>query len=389
MPGVHASAIAVGDAVPLQVCGPLTVIFPSAVTLPVKPSNGALNVSEQSLFSVTVTAWPTSEVSQWAVTFHAPETSGHAPLPPSPLVVPPVDDELELHAATTKATTRTPRVRTMPASIRQLWPDPCKGPGVANQLSVRPWMNYPPTTVSPDTLGPEILGTLARRGVSCVPVIDEGGGVLGVVSTSDLVRASVRDLDIPRTTPLRAAEVMRAPALTVDVEDSLAVAAARMVEHRVHRLVVTDHNRIAGILSARDVLRGVQGVPFEGVVGRIMTAPVVTVALGDSIDAAMRRLADARVHGIVVLDGATAVGVFTQAQALAAQKLPPALRARPVEEIVNYEIVTLDSNTPLRRAAAYIVSLHVHRIIVTHSGHVVGVLSALDLLRVLAEAHDA
>jgi hypothetical protein len=85
--------IEVGEAVPLQLCGPVSEIFPSVVTLPMKPLNGAANDSEQA-FSVTMTLCPTSDESQCAVIFHAPDTSGQ--VPPSPLL----EDEPELHDRT-------------------------------------------------------------------------------------------------------------------------------------------------------------------------------------------------------------------------------------------------------------------------------------------------
>jgi hypothetical protein len=92
VPGVHVIAMALAVAVPEHVCGPPSAIFPSFVTDPVKPLNGAANESEQSV-CVTMTLCPTNDGSQWAVIFHAPATSGHAPLPE--------DVELELlHAAT-------------------------------------------------------------------------------------------------------------------------------------------------------------------------------------------------------------------------------------------------------------------------------------------------
>jgi hypothetical protein len=107
VPGVHAIVIAVGAAVPVHCCGPVTESFPSDVTVPVNPLNGAANVSEQSV-CVTTAFWPMRDASQCCVIFHVPATFGHA--------VPPLDEdddddvdvpdepddpelELELHAA--------------------------------------------------------------------------------------------------------------------------------------------------------------------------------------------------------------------------------------------------------------------------------------------------
>lgn len=76
VPGVHVMAIESVVAVPVQLCGPLTVTLPSGVNVPVKPSKGAPRVSEQFVW-LTDTGFPMSEASQCAVTFHIPAMIGH------------------------------------------------------------------------------------------------------------------------------------------------------------------------------------------------------------------------------------------------------------------------------------------------------------------------
>jgi CBS domain-containing protein len=78
------------------------------------------------------------------------------------------------------------------------------------------------------------------------------------------------------------------------------------------------------------------------------------------------------------------VGVFTHAEALLARRLPPEMRTRPVEEVMSYETICLDRSTPLYRAAAYANSMNVRRILVVEHRRLVGVVSCLDLVAILA-----
>lgn len=117
MPGVQFIVIPVGEAVPVHVCGPVTVSLPSLVSEALNLSKGALNVRLQP-FCVTTIGEPTSVLSQCCVTFQLPETVGHAgvaPLEPLLPVLPEEDDELEsleLHAVTAKRTlARTTKTR--------------------------------------------------------------------------------------------------------------------------------------------------------------------------------------------------------------------------------------------------------------------------------------
>ena len=88
-------------AVPVQLWGPLRVMVPSAVTLPLNASNGAA-IDNWQAFSVTCSVLPIKEGSQCALTSHAPLRFGQPLLPALPgLPAPPEpaeSDELP-HAA--------------------------------------------------------------------------------------------------------------------------------------------------------------------------------------------------------------------------------------------------------------------------------------------------
>ncbi len=96
IPGVHIIEIELAVTVPVQLWGPLKVIFPSLVTVPAKPLNGAAKESEHVAW-VTTAFCPMRDASQCAVTVHVPDTSEHAALLPSGDVAL-GGDEVELHA---------------------------------------------------------------------------------------------------------------------------------------------------------------------------------------------------------------------------------------------------------------------------------------------------
>jgi CBS domain-containing protein len=239
---------------------------------------------------------------------------------------------------------------------------------------VRDRMTSPVLTEEPETTVPALVAVLRLRGVSAVPIVHRGD-LLGIVSTTDLLCAP----------PLaRAKDVMSLPVLTARGDDPLDAAARRLAAGRVHRLVVVDEGRIAGILSARDVLGELRRRKVTNPLRDIMRTPVEAIEMGAPIREAVARLASANVHGIVVVDGCAPVGVFTHAEALAARKLPPELREAPVEEAMSYETICLDVDTPIHRAAAYMVSMNVRRVLVVEHRRLAGIVSCLDLVDVLA-----
>ena len=87
-----------------------------------------------------------------------------------------------------------------------------------------------------------------------------------------------------------------------------------MAERGIGALVVMEGPKLAGILSERDYARKIvlQGRSSRDTpVSSIMTAEVVTVAPGDSIDHCMQLVTDRRIRHLPVVDGGAVVGVLS------------------------------------------------------------------------------
>jgi CBS domain-containing protein len=86
-----------------------------------------------------------------------------------------------------------------------------------------------------------------------------GGGLWGVISDADLLRAA-QDGDLDERL---ARTIAATPALMVDTSDDLARAARIMVEHDVSHLVVVEPQttRPIGVVSTLDIARALAGFP--------------------------------------------------------------------------------------------------------------------------------
>lgn len=127
--------------------------------------------------------------------------------------------------------------------------------------------------VPPSTTLRELARVLSDRRISGVPVLDDDGDVVGVVSETDLVanqasrpatRGSVLDWLLsdrpagrqPRpSTATTVAHVMTAPAVTVGAACPVREAAALMVKRGVNRLPVMEAGRLVGIVTRSDLVR--------------------------------------------------------------------------------------------------------------------------------------
>ena len=92
-------------------------------------------------------------------------------------------------------------------------------------------------------------------------------------------------------------------------------AAKLLDQRRIGALVVVDEQRsLAGILSERDIVRGLSrhGMAVMDMrVGDLMTADVLTCAPDDTIDSLMNTMTSNRIRHLPVLDGGKLAGIIT------------------------------------------------------------------------------
>lgn len=127
-------------------------------------------------------------------------------------------------------------------------------------------------TVRPDTAFKEVAELLADSGISAVPVVDDVGGPIGVVSEADLLVKQEYGADgrpVPglfagrarkarwrRAIGTTAGEVMSKPVIMIDPGAPVGEAVELLAEANVRRLFVVDRaGALVGVLARRDLLR--------------------------------------------------------------------------------------------------------------------------------------
>lgn len=135
-------------------------------------------------------------------------------------------------------------------------------------LTVRDVMARTVTTVREDTDFKELVRLLQECRSGALPVVDDAGTIVGVVSEADLLlkedldlfathlfEGRVRRIERTKATAIYARELMTTPAVTVRPEAHVTDAAHLMHEHRVKRLFVTDPGgKVLGVVCRIDVL---------------------------------------------------------------------------------------------------------------------------------------
>lgn len=148
-------------------------------------------------------------------------------------------------------------------------------------LSVRDIMTTDVLTFGPDDAVRDAMQAMVDQDVDGAPVLDADGKVVGVLTNGDLIVRESKlhfptlvsilgasfeikhkdwDEDLDKALGSYVREVMSHPARTCPADASVEEAATLMHEHDVARLpVVDDQDRLVGIVSRGDIIRGMLG----------------------------------------------------------------------------------------------------------------------------------
>ncbi len=138
-------------------------------------------------------------------------------------------------------------------------------------MNVRKLMRTPVMTVKPDTALKDVARLLCEFGISGVPVVNDDGAVVGVVSETDILfkelridgqRGRLRDVVFrsrrrtqKKAEAVTAGDAMTSPAVTISPEARVADAACLMIDRGVNRLPVVKDDRLVGLVARADLVR--------------------------------------------------------------------------------------------------------------------------------------
>ena len=152
-----------------------------------------------------------------------------------------------------------------------------------------------PVTISPTASVSDAWSIMERHDISGLPVVDDDAGLLGILTSRDVMLADAGQLVSARMTP-------RDRLITAPPDVGLEPAKRLLSENRLEKLPLVDNqNRLAGLITARDILSANArdtANATQDEQGRLRVAAAVGV-VDDYVDRA-RMLADAGADAIVI-----------------------------------------------------------------------------------------
>jgi CBS domain-containing protein len=144
-------------------------------------------------------------------------------------------------------------------------------------LTAKDIMTKKVVTVKPDTSIKELSALFVKHGLSGAPVIDEGGGLYGVVTENDLISQNKRlhiptvinfldaaiylesskkfEQELKRMAATKVADICAKKVITITEDTSVTDIATIMSEKQVHLLPVVKDGKVIGVIGKRDVVK--------------------------------------------------------------------------------------------------------------------------------------
>jgi CBS domain-containing protein len=120
----------------------------------------------------------------------------------------------------------------------------------------------------------------------------------------------------------------------------------------------------------------------------VMSTGVETVKPDTQATEARNRMRQMKIHHLVVTKKNEIAGIVSERD-LGGSKLPKVLGAKTVKDLMTTPVVTVTTRTPIRRAAALMKGRSIGALVVTSAnGRVAGIVTVTDLLELMARTPE-
>lgn len=139
-------------------------------------------------------------------------------------------------------------------------------------MQVREVMTTPAVAVTPTATIGEAIAVLAGRGITTLPVVDDAGRLLGLLTEDDVIQATYfpdprsdggPDAGVSLSGGVTVRAIMRRPAAGTHPDTDITALAEGMLERRIRSIPVLERGRVIGIVTWQDLLRAQIGLPWQ------------------------------------------------------------------------------------------------------------------------------
>jgi CBS domain-containing protein len=187
---------------------------------------------------------------------------------------------------------------------------------------------------------------------------------------------------------LRVSDIMGREIVTASSDDTVFAAAKRMSENNISCVVVTEEERVVGILTDKDILKGIAAndTDFHRLrIGQRMSSPVEVVSPDERVMIAGRTMEAKGIKRLPVVDAGALVGIITQTDVMRGLISISPLNA--VSDVMSTKVTTIETGATAAEAARAMAANGISCLVAIHRQEVAGIVTEKDLLRRVVALH--
>lgn len=251
---------------------------------------------------------------------------------------------------------------------------------MAVMKTVREFMTRNPLTISPISKVSEAIKTMAENNIGSLIVVGNGKP-RGILTERDLLTNLLDAGKVPDTT--RVDEVMSSTMARVPLDASLKQAARVMISKK-GRLVVFDHGKPVGIVTATDIVRELYKERSVFDPSRTVSRTVVAVTPETSVKEVVKIMSRRRLGSVIVVKDDKPFGIFTERDLLKRVLQVRKSLETPIGGLSTRKLIIAREETDGKGAAGMMASSRIKRLLLLKGDDMAGVITARDLVEAYA-----
>jgi CBS domain-containing protein len=249
-------------------------------------------------------------------------------------------------------------------------------------LKVGDIMSRKVITTTPETTMMQAAKTMGEKHIGSLIVMKYKTPVAIVTERDLLSRVLASGMDLRKTL---VGDIMSYPLIKICPTFEIREAARTMINKK-GRLVVYVCGKLAGIITASDLIRSMPEAPETSmVVDEFMTREIVTINEDETVLAAAGIMGQQRVGSVIVTSGERPLGIFTERDLLStfiARSQPLDI---PIGEACSGLMTSAPAGISIHEAARIMAAKHIRRLPIMKKKEIAGIITARDLVEAYAK----
>lgn len=244
------------------------------------------------------------------------------------------------------------------------------------ELNVSAYMTKDLITVSPDVSFFDAVTKMYKNGIGNLIVINDDE-VIGLLTERQILQYLITEKIIHDTPMSHVATSL----FTKISPDTTLLDAAKIRFEKKRKLLVFEGEKLVGILSTSDMLRGLRKLSTATKLDNVRASTLYTCSYDDSLFEQIKLMNEKKIGSVIVTKDDKPYGIFTERDLIDNILAIQANMSETVGQYSSHPIITAEVDINFHDAANIMAENKIKRLPLTNQGQITTIVCACDLLR--------